>query len=43
MLHKLLIKLFGLKDTIEDQIKKEIFIKPEYKWIYNTNKEKNVK
>jgi hypothetical protein len=43
MLYKLLIKIFGLKDTVESEIKKEIFIKPEYKWIYNTEKVNDAK
>ena len=43
MLHKLLIKMFGLKGKVESEIKKEIFIEPEYKWIYNTKKTNDAK
>jgi hypothetical protein len=35
--------MFGLKDKVEEEIKKEIFIEPEYKWIYNTSKVNDAK
>jgi len=30
MFHKFLIKFFGLRDEVEDQIKSELFIEPQY-------------
>ena len=40
MLYKFLIKVFGLKNNLEKEIKKEIFIEPEY--LYCTSLEESI-